>query len=196
MRARLRKWMPFSKCDTCIEHRRAINCCSDEKEKVRLRKNYRAHLKHVLCERRTYYNRRRMARTRPTQYLSLIIDGADQAKYAIPYTHEKSHLSDSCWKLKTHLMGVIVHNGGHYAYTITDNVKMGNNATIDVLQRTLLKHLEKNGYIPRKLYLQLDNTTHSVRAGISWHTLPTWSTTGCSTRSSFRFCPSDTHTRI
>ena len=44
-----------------------------------------------------------------------------------------------------------------------NNVCMGNNATIDVLYRTLIDLKKKTGKLPPKLYLQLDNTSRQCK---------------------------------
>ena len=163
VRTRLRKWLPFSKCDECFTFRRDIDREKDEKAKAALKKQYRAHIAMVIRERRSYYRRRKQGRLERDKYVSMIIDGADQAKFAMPYSKEKTHCTDAAYKCKTHLMGVLVHGRGQYAYTVTDNVKMGNNATVDVLYRTLVDIKKKEGKLPRKLYLQLDNTSRQCK---------------------------------
>lgn len=162
-RARLRKWLPFAKCDDCVHYRAKINRTKDGKERWLLRREYRAHLKFVRRERESYYARRRLAFLYPDEYMSLIVDGADQALFRLPYISDKSKTTDGAYKCKTHLFGAISHGRKAYCYTVTDSVKLGHNATIDVIHRVLMDTLETEGKLPRKLLLQLDNTTKQCK---------------------------------
>ena len=69
-------------------------------------------------ERVTYFSNQFRARSYQNQYLSLIIDGADQAKYGLPYFFLKSKASDKGYKLKNKLYGVLAHGRQHGRYWI------------------------------------------------------------------------------
>ena len=154
-----RRWLPFMKCDTCVVLRERILKCHDRREKNALRRQHKQHLEDIRQARQGYYLRRRLAQLYPEKYMSIIIDGADQKNYALPYKCEKSHVVANARKTKVGLMGVLAHGIGMYAYTYLPNVEAGSNATIDVLQRTLMKMSEEKGkQLPPTLFLQLDNT--------------------------------------
>jgi hypothetical protein len=104
-----------------------------------------------------------MSKLFPKKYLSIIIDGADQAKFWLPYGKEKTHADQAAWKLRTHLMGAIAHGHGTYCYLYDDNCEQGNNVTIDTLHRVLVDLIKNNGSLPPKLYLQLDNTSKQCK---------------------------------
>jgi hypothetical protein len=76
---------------------------------------------------------------------------------------EKSHVSDQAWKMQLHLMGVIVHGRGTYAYTCPPHVAQGNNMTIAALWDTLVYLFKKDGKLPPILLLQLDNTSKQCK---------------------------------
>ena len=156
---RIRKWMPFAKCDTCTAHREkmAATCCS--KEKAHLKADQRIHLERVKRERLSYVMRQRLAVLYPTQYLSLIIDGADTSDFMLPHLCARSHKSDQCTKVKMHVLGCIVHGVDTYAYTCPPHIAQGHNITIQVLYCVLLDILRKTGSLPPVMFLQLDNTT-------------------------------------
>jgi hypothetical protein len=123
------------------------------------------HHSFVRQQRNSYYNRRDLAsdpNTRET-VLSMIIDGADQAVYGLPYHHTSTHATQGAWKIKTHLMGAIVHGRKTYGFTYLDNVKHGNNLTIESLHRVLQDIFQRDGKFPRKLCLQLDNTSKQCK---------------------------------
>ena len=157
---KLRTWMPFAKCDDCIKRRK-----QQEKEKDRealkiILEEQRRHIRFVKRERMSYHLRQHMA-IRSDEYLSIIIDGADQKAHGIPHTCAKSHLSDAAWKLKLHLLGAIVHGQGVYVYTCPANFAQGHNITIQVLFDVLEQVRQDKGVVklPEVLLLQLDNTT-------------------------------------
>jgi hypothetical protein len=160
---RCRAFMPFAKCDTCVAFRAKDMECQDQAEKSRLRDAQANHLKEVKIERAAYYTNRTRGQTNPDEYLSMIIDGANQSQHAVPHAHEKSHVSDKAWKLQLHLMGVIVHGRGTWAYTCPPHIAQGNNTTIQALWDTICDIFKKEGKLPRTLYLQLDNTTKQCK---------------------------------
>ena len=62
------------------------------------------------------------------------------------------------FKQKYHLIGALVHGRGAFVYTMSHRFPADPNVTIEVLQRVLTKLSdEREGRLPGKLYLQLDN---------------------------------------
>lgn len=161
--ARCRAFMPFAKCDKCVTFRAQDLECTDQLEKKQLRTLQATHLREVTVERSAYYRNRLRGITDPEDYLSMIIDGANQAQHAVPHSAEKSHISDAAWKMQLHLMGVIVHGRGTWAYTCPPHVAQGNNTTIQALWDTICDIYQKEGKLPKTLYLQLDNTTKQCK---------------------------------
>jgi hypothetical protein len=161
--ARCRAFMPFAKCDVCVTFREKDLETKDMTIKQQLRKEQADHLEEVKRERSAYYQHRLQGVQSPDSYLSMIIDGANQARHALPSTVEKSHVSDKAWKMQLHLMGVIVHGRGTWAYTCPPHVAQGNNTTIQALWDTIVDIFQKDGRLPPVLYLQLDNTTKQCK---------------------------------
>ena len=120
-------------------------------------------MRFVRRERDSYYCRRRQAVEYPKEVLSIIIDGADQQVYGLPYYYQRTHGTDKCYKLPLHLMGVLVHGRGSFGITYPDSVKQGTNVTIDALHLALEETKKQDGPLPRKLYLQLDNTNKQCK---------------------------------
>ena len=156
---KMRKWMPFAKCDACAKHRQAMAATKDPEEMSRLNALHREHLERVKRERLSYVMRQRLSIMNPTRYLSLIIDGADSSSMQLPHLAERSHISDACPKIKMHVLGCIAHGRDTYAYTCPPHIAQGHNITIQVLHRVLHDIKTKEGAIPPILHLQLDNTT-------------------------------------
>jgi hypothetical protein len=78
---------------------------------------------------------------------------------------------------------VLVHGRHSAVYTITDSVKQGTNAVIEILQREFTKFERSSGRLPSRLYLQLDNTSKQNKSQymlgflgalvpIPYHTIP------------------------
>ena len=161
---KIRKWLPFAKCDDCIELRGKVMKTRDQQNKRKLLEELRQHLRFVKRERLAYAVHRRMGIEQPQEYLSIIIDGADQSDHDLPHHHSKSHATDAAWKLKLHLMGVLVHGRGSFAYTCPAHLAQGHNVTIQALVDTLVALKKKPGaQLPPCLLLQLDNTTKQCK---------------------------------
>ena len=88
--AKIRKWMPFAKCDDCAIHRQKYAETKDPTRRRELMTLHREHLEPVKRERLSYIVRQRLAIMYPDRYLSLIIDGADSSSMQIPHLHAKS----------------------------------------------------------------------------------------------------------
>jgi hypothetical protein len=159
MHFRCRKFIPFAKCDICVEYRKMDSMESSKVAKQVLRKKQGGHIQDIKNERSVYMGNASRAQQNPSSYLSMIIDGADQADFALPHSKERSHATEAAWKLQLKLYGVIVHGVGVWAYTCPPHIGQGNNVTIQAIWDTLLAVLQLKGILPPTLYLQLDNTT-------------------------------------
>ena len=56
-------------------------------------------------ERRKYYKHMMKSKRNPKEYLSMIVDGMDQAKTNLPHFVEMSKTVGSMWRLKVHVTG-------------------------------------------------------------------------------------------
>ena len=163
-RLRTRKWIPFAKCSVCLDLRLLREKTKDIKERQRLDQKLRAHLKLVQRERNAYYNRKKLGIDKGSTYMSMIVDGADQGEYALPYEHIKNKGSETCEKIKMKLMGVLVHGVRAFAYTVVPTCRQGVNVSIEAIHRTLVKLVRSGHKLPPKLYLQLDNTSKQCKS--------------------------------
>ena len=160
---RVRKVLPFSKCTICETNRSMREKTNDSGTNATLKAELREHLIFVRDTREGYYRRRLLAHQFPDEYMSVIIDGADQSRYDVPYTHQKSKLNDANWGMKMHTIGAILHGRAVYAFTCPDHVEQGHNVTIQALHDVLLDQIQKGRSIPPRLFLQLDNTTKQCK---------------------------------
>jgi hypothetical protein len=124
-----------------------------------LLKEERVHFELVRRERGSYYIRRKQGIYNKSEFLSIILDGADQAAYAMPHFLEQDKLSSSCQKNPCHVMGALVHGRASYAFTYLNNIKHGANIVIECIHRILEDTATSPDGIPPILMIQLDNTT-------------------------------------
>jgi len=153
-----REHLPFAKCDFCIQHRSRAERKRTQADVDTDNAALRMHLEDIKAEKLMYYSNRSRARRNPKEFLSIIIDGADQSKHDMPHFKDQSHMTSEAHRIKMHLYGALVHGRRAYAFTIPDHEPQGHNATIQVLHH-ILCDLAKKGPLPKILKLQLDNTT-------------------------------------
>ena len=156
---RVRKWMPFAKCDYCSVYDEEVAATVDNLKRRQLKEAHRPHLILVKREREKYEGNRSKAIRQPTTYLSLIIDGADAQRFALPHFAQASHASNEAQKIRMYLLGCISHGRDTYIFQAPSNYAQGHNVTIQVLFEVLLDTLRKESTLPPILFLQLDNTT-------------------------------------
>jgi hypothetical protein len=165
---KIHKWSKFTHCDDCEEFRTdKVEAGRDRSQLVVIRHNEALHHRMVSSERGFYAARIQQAKTVRDLVLSINIDAADQAAYGYPYFHRQSKAQGSCTKFKSHLMAAIVHGRATYAWTFCDNIKHGNNLTVECLHQILQDQAAKNdGKLPRQLFLQMDNTAKQCKGKI------------------------------
>ncbi len=117
---------------------------------------------HVTAQKQKFYKHKQKGKSARTCHiwLSIIIDGMDQAKTCAPRLHRNPKNLDGHEVLNVHLTGVIIHGHMHQLYTWVDNFPKDSNVTATVLLEALkdLKKLKGPSYKhPRNLFLQLDN---------------------------------------
>ena len=161
---RIRKYLRFAKCDTCVDFRARRDSTRDRGTRDEIKKEEVTHHYFVTGERDSYYKRAGLGDSDPTKYFSVIIDGSDNSQYWSPYFRERTSSTQSAWKVGLHVMGAIVHGRRAYAYTILDTCPLGSNVTIDVLHRVMKAELDRTGTLPKTMYLQLDNTTRQCKS--------------------------------
>ena len=160
---KLRKHLRFALCDTCVEFREMQLVKKTTAERWELKRAQLGHHMSVKKERQMYYWRRDLGISEEHDSVSMIVDAADQSKYALPYLHVASHSSQACLRVPVHLMGVLVHGDMVRGYTYYENFLQGHNVTIQAIHNTLADKLARDGKLPSTLYLQLDNTTKQCK---------------------------------
>ena len=142
---KVHRTLPFSKCDTCSKFDTDYSNTTDSVKRAEIIAKKREHKALISRDKDGYYSRGAKAVMRPADFLSLIVDGADQEKYSLPYRPRPMKTVDNYWRQKTHVMGAISHGRQVFAFVATDDIKQGNNVTIEVIHRVLLKTIKDEG---------------------------------------------------
>ena len=79
-----------------------------------------------MIERSSYHTRRNLAKTDPSKYLSIIIDGMDQKHSKIPYGGTQASYG---FGITQHITGVICHGVGAFIYRTFPTIPKGANLT-------------------------------------------------------------------
>lgn len=93
------------------------------------------------------------AKDNADRYMSVILDGMDQAKTFAPHFVTLSKHVSAAWKLRLHVTGAVVHGVGCYGFFDKFEWPHDSNITMTVL----LDILAMQTSLPPILYLQLDN---------------------------------------
>ena len=148
----------FTSCDTCDQLRTAlrehiISGANTSSVKDRRKK----HIQFVARERMEYQKKKDRARTHSNDYLSIIIDGADQSAFGLPHftTSTKSQRGHA---MKVKLVGLLEHQVENKLslLTMTQEHATGSNHVIEVIHR-FLSRKRADGPLPPKFFVQLDN---------------------------------------
>lgn len=157
---KVRRIQRFTKCTDCEYIRDALaKYGTDKKSTAPLLERRRLHIEMVSRERREYQKRCELAALYPSQYTSLIVDGADQSGYGLPHftVNTKATVGHS---LKVRLIGVLEHGARKHLslYTMTAEFETGANHIVEALHRTLSSKA-LGSKLQGKLFLQVDNCT-------------------------------------
>ena len=114
-------------------------------------------------ERKKYHRHREKSRANPEKFMTIIIDGMDQAKTNLPNTKMIAKSTSALWRLRTHVTGVLVHTKapcGKLAFSFVDLLQWphDSNLTISLLLDVLIYYKE-HYLLPKTLYVQMDNTS-------------------------------------
>ncbi len=159
---KVRKLGRFAKCSTCERLRRAISDAvakRDHKNLPILRRQKADHNHLIAKERREYKKKRDKARLQPNNYLSIIVDGADQSAFGLPHFMIKTK-DDRGHSLKVRLIGLLEHNQENKLrlFTLTEEYPTGANHVIEAVHRFLTERGNQST-MPRVFYIQVDNCT-------------------------------------
>ncbi|XP_052275699.1 uncharacterized protein LOC127875011 [Dreissena polymorpha] len=155
-----KKTNSFSKCTTCVTLERLMSKTTSFEMRAFYKKKKEEHNIRQMLERKYYYNKKDQAQRNPSQHMSIIIDGMDQAKTNLPHFAGRNpknlHAVDL---LHTHVTGVLSHgHGGFHAYVDINEYPHDPNLTINIILKELLRQARaNNNFLPPNLFIQADN---------------------------------------
>lgn len=158
---KIRKVHRFTVCHECETIRAGLKSAgTDQRISAPLLSRKRLHDSFIAKERQEYTQKRDRAKLYPNEFVSLIVDGADQTSFGLPhFTFATKNTVGHAIKVK--LIGVLDHgNVNHLSlFTLTDEFETGANHVVEAIHRTLQsKHLSV-GTLPSCLFVQMDNCT-------------------------------------
>jgi hypothetical protein len=150
----------FEKCDMCTkitQLQKGLRLGADKAKMQKLTRMKQSHNEFQKRQRHVYYRKAAEAVDNPREVMSVIIDGMDQSKTDLPHWRQMSKGTAKLTRFGFNLTGAIVHGFGAQHFWSFDDVSHNASNTCTVLHKVIELYREKRGYIPRKLYLQLDN---------------------------------------
>ncbi len=157
---KVRKASRFTICEVCEEIRAAMENALVKGHKLdHVLAKRAAHLKMVRDERMEYQKKKDRARLTPSEYCSIIVDGADQHEYGLPHFPTKTK-EQKGHSLKLKLVGLLEHEVQNmlHIYTMTEEHETGANHVIECIHR-FINYRRNKGPLPRKFFVQMDNCT-------------------------------------
>jgi len=149
----------LGRCSICCNFLEILRETKDADKRSKTRQTWRAHID-ICKQERLVYNllRQRSSEIDQKEFISIAEDAMDQSKTCPPIFPLKSKDESSYTKLKTRVMGVIVHGAvtKKLGFFLTGEFLADSNVTIECLNRTL--QLVGLSNLPPVLHLQLDNT--------------------------------------
>ena len=156
-----RKHLPFARCSACHAFKCELMRAHTPRERNEIRRKRKEHLEHQYDERQVYYNHREKALKHPEKYMSIIIDGMDQAKLDMPHFARATKGNSN--PLGNSLVGVLIHGVEFKQFVVSHAMKGGANEMMTVLTTSIIElqdqYRREGKAWPEVLYLQLDNTT-------------------------------------
>eukprot|EP00058_Branchiostoma_floridae_P005491 XP_002590979.1 hypothetical protein BRAFLDRAFT_69470 [Branchiostoma floridae] len=154
----IKKCSLFTKCTICVRLGRDLAKERDPVKRRKIKMERQEHDARQMAERLAYYQRREAARQEPDKYLSIIIDGMDQAKTYLPhFVGDKSKDLSTADQMKVHVSGIISHGHGlRSTYVDFFEYSHDSNLTLNLLLK-LLGKLSTRNPLPPILFIQADN---------------------------------------
>ena len=148
-------------CSTCSRLRAGIRTAPSHLAKTRKEAELQAHLKKQWQDRHVYWRMRALAQSPGSEWIVLIIDGADQAKFRIVKATRWPHDFDGKHRPKCQVMGCLVH-GEECSFSLREeDVEKGSEYVVEILVRALSRVAAercRQGRLPAKyLWIQADN---------------------------------------
>jgi hypothetical protein len=168
-----RKSSSHALCFTCGKLRHEIACAETLDQHIASCSTYLSHLRDQFADRDIYWRLRARARGEK-DVLSLIADGMDHSKFALPQwaggRMPKHTVTDKCNRPCCSVYAVIAHGWRIDVYIASEGIPGGSSFSCDCILRTLdgvWRQCQQEGKsFPLDLAVQGDNTTKEIKNGI------------------------------
>ena len=152
----MRPNLPFSQCGQCHTFKVELAAEKNPAKREEIRVKRRQHQTNQYQERQSYYHHRTKARKHPDKYMSLIVDGMDQAKLEMPHFTRASKSNSNT--LGNSIVGVLVHGYGFKQYVVSHAMKGGANEMVTILNTAIrelqVEYARLNKPWPKVCYIQ------------------------------------------
>jgi hypothetical protein len=149
----------FTRCTVCDDFDDKIKKTKSKTLIALYESQKEEHMLWQMDERRKYYHHVAKARSCPSKWLSLILDGMDQSKTSLLRLKRDTSASAKLNPIKMAVISALCHSHKPYCQTFTfpNDFPKDSSMTVEVLVRALMAIQATSG-LPDVFYLQLDNT--------------------------------------
>ena len=155
---KIRKSSQHHECNICFKYRQQLRAHGCLDEKLEIATSWRHHLHWQYMDRCVYWSMRWASRCK-RDVLTIVIDGLDKSKFALPkYTcGRKSQELDQCHRPRVNITGAIAHGYCRGVYISDQQINTGGSFFCELLSQTIEK-VSKIGALPSHLFVLVDNT--------------------------------------
>ena len=134
----------FATCTTCHVLKELVRN-SEGEEQARYDIMYRGHLREQDEQRAKYYKHNSKAMEKPDRYMSIMIDGMDQAKTILPHHVQPIKAFESDVQFQIHVVGIVAFGGpmsGAHAYLTLPTQHNNGNMSCTIIQK-FVRHAQE-----------------------------------------------------
>lgn len=139
-----RKWGTHACCNKCEELRNRLRLAQTLTDKLHFAGLHQQHLERQWRDRMLYWRLRAVSQVEQGDWLCVIVDGADQAKFRVMKSVRWPKDLDSEHRPKVKVVGCLAHGHEISFNFVEENVPKGSNLTIEILVRMLDRLLEES----------------------------------------------------
>ena len=155
-------------CNDCYQMKQNITLAATYADKLVFSKQLTTHLERQWRDRMVYWRMRAHARKTDANWLVIIVDGADQAKFRVLKSVETPKSVQGLWRPKMKVVGAWAH-GCELAFNfVEEDMPHNNNLTMEILMQSLdriLRNLADGERFPCHLWVQMDNCQGDNKSG-------------------------------
>jgi hypothetical protein len=151
---RIREYKAVSgKCACCanLSHMRGMS--KNPAMRIEISELHALHRITYMSERERYYERIRLAKNDPDNYMSIIMDGMAQSHTKLPW---QANVREFTCPLDQHLQGILEHGQCFKIYRTFNNIRNDANSNIHCLLMHLEARYNKYGRLPDTIFIQAD----------------------------------------